>query len=138
MAALQCHPETRICRTCLGWLLPRAGAVTVTSTLPVVDMEAAVRFYEAARFDVEQYDAGFAFVSLDDQSTFDLDLAEHIDPARNGAGCYVRVGGVDEWHARRVGAGLDVSAVEDKPWGMHEFTLTAPSGNHVRVGEPVP
>ena len=57
VAALQCHPDTRICRVCLGWLLPRAGALTVTPTLPVIDMDATVSFYEAAGFDVERYDA---------------------------------------------------------------------------------
>ena len=137
VAALHCHPEVQICRVCLGWLLPRAGGVTVTPTLPVVDMESTVRFYETAGFDVRRYDEGFAFVSLDEQSTFDLDLAGHIDPARNGAGCYIIVGGVDEWHSRLVAAGLDVSAVADMPWGMHEFTLTDPNGNRVRVGKPV-
>jgi len=38
------------------------------------------------------------------------------------------------WHARLVAAGLSVTPIEDMPWGMHEFTLTDPSGNHIRVG----
>jgi hypothetical protein len=29
---------------------------------------------------------------------------------------------------------LQVSAVEDMSWGMHEFTLTDPSGNTIRIG----
>jgi hypothetical protein len=30
-----------------------------------------------------------------------------------------------------------VTAVEDKEWGMHEFTLTDPSGNSIRVGQNI-
>ena len=75
-------------------------------------------------------------MSRDDQSTFDLGLEEHIDPAANGAGCYIVIRGVDAWHSRLVAAGLDVSAVADMSWGMHEFTLTDPNGNRVLVGEP--
>ena len=138
VAALHCHPEVRLCRVCIGWLLPRAGGLTVTPTLPVTDMDEAISFYEAAGFEIERYDEGFAFVSRDEQSTFNLDLAPHIDRARNGAGCYIIIGGVDEWHSKVAAAGLDVTAVEDMPWGMHEFTLTDPAGNRVRIGEPVP
>ena len=84
VAALLCHDEVRICRDCAGWLMRRAGGVDVTPTLPVADMNAATGFYENAGFDVRRYDDGFAFVTLDDQSVFDLDLIETIDPATNG------------------------------------------------------
>jgi uncharacterized glyoxalase superfamily protein PhnB len=135
MAALRCHDEIKICRICLGWLMQRVGGADVTPTLPVADMDAATRFYEAAGFTVRRYDEGFAFVHLNDQSVFDLDLIADTDPARNGAGCYMIVNDVDDWHARVTAAGLAVTAVEDQPWGMHEFTLTDPSGNHVRIGK---
>ena len=138
VAALRCHDEVKVCRICIGWLMRRAGGIDVTPTLPVADMDEAIRFYESAGFDVERYDGGFAFVHFDDQSVFDLDLVEGSDPSTNHAGCYVITPAVDEWHARFVAAGLPVTAVEDMPWGMHEFTLTDPSGNHVRVGATVP
>jgi hypothetical protein len=137
MAALRCHDEVKVCRICIGWLMRRAGGIDVTPTLPVADMVEAVRFCEAAGFDVEQYDDGFAFVHANDQSVFDLDLAVGMDPATNHAGCYVITDEVDEWHARFVARGLQVTPVEDMPWGMHEFTLTDPSGNNIRVGRSV-
>jgi uncharacterized glyoxalase superfamily protein PhnB len=99
-------------------------------------MTVATRFYEAAGFDVEHYDGGFAFVHLNDQSVFDLHVKPETDPATNGAGCYMIVEDVDGWHQRLVAAGLPVTAVEDQPWNMHEFTLTDPSGNHIRIGQP--
>ena len=43
----------------------------------------------------------------------------------------------DDWHARFVTAGLPVTAIDDMPWGMHEFTLTDPSGNHLRIGRNI-
>jgi uncharacterized glyoxalase superfamily protein PhnB len=137
VAALQCHPEVRVCRECIGWLMRNAGAIDVTPTLPVSDMSAAIAYYEAAGFDVERYDDGFAFVHHDDQSVFDLDLAEDLDPAANRAGCYVITNDVEGWHARFSSAGLDVTPIEKMPWGMQEFTLSDPSGNHIRVGRSV-
>jgi uncharacterized glyoxalase superfamily protein PhnB len=114
--------------------------VSSTPTLPVVDLPEAVAFYESAGFGVRIYrdESGnpgdFAFADFDGLSVFDLDVVA-IDPARNGAGCYLIVGDADGWHARMVQCGLPVTAIADQPWGMREFTLTDPSGNHVRSGE---
>lgn len=134
VASLLCHDEIKICRECVGWLNERVGGIDVTPTLPVADMVAAVQFCEAAGLDVQRYDDGFAFVHLNEQSVFDLDLIPGMDPAANHAGCYVITDDVDAWHARLVAAGLNVSPVADQPWGMHEFTLRDPSNNNIRVG----
>ncbi len=138
MTTLRCHDEITVCRDCVGWLQGRVGAIDVTPTLPVRDMEAAVRFCAAAGLDVQRYDDGFAFVHLDDQSVFDLDLIPDLVVEANHAGCYIITDAADDWHRRLLAAGLDVTAIEDTPWGMHEFTLTDPSGNHIRVGRNIP
>jgi hypothetical protein len=109
----------------------------VTPTLPVTDMSVAVRFCEAAGFDVERYDDGFAFVHRDDQSMVDLDLVADMAPEANHDGCSIITNDVDDWHARLVAAELQVTATEDMPWGMHEFTLTDPSSNNIRIGRSV-
>jgi hypothetical protein len=137
MAALMRHNEVTLCRICLGWLMAKAGGVDVTPTLPVRDMGEAARFCETAGFDVEHYSDDFAFVHFHDRSLFDLDRIEDLDPATNHAGCYIITDQVDDWHARFVAAGLQVTPIEDMPWNMHEFTLTDPSGNHIRVGRSV-
>ena len=134
MAALQCDDEIKVCRACVGWLNQRVGGIDVTPTLPVVDMDDAVRFCVAAGFDVRRYDDGFAFVQRHDQSAFDLDLIADMVPQTNHAGCYIITNDVDDWHARLVAAGLKVTDLSDMPWGMHEFTLTDPSGNNIRIG----
>ena len=79
-AALPCHQDIRICRACIGWLAQSSGMLEVTPTFPV-NMDVAIRFHEAAGFNVHRYDDGFAFVRNGDDSIFDLDLVDHIDPA---------------------------------------------------------
>ncbi len=138
MAALLCHDEVKLCRVCIGWLGAQAGVPDSTPILPVRDIDEAVTFFEGAGFDVRVYEGGgFAFVEYEDESVFDLDLCERVDPDSNGAGCYLIVTDVDGWHGRLVAAGLPVTPVEDQPWGMHEFTLTDPNGNHIRVGRSI-
>jgi hypothetical protein len=67
VASLQCHDDDiKICRICVGWLVRRAGGVDVTPTLPVADTEAATAFYQAAGFEVNRYDGGFAVLALKD------------------------------------------------------------------------
>jgi catechol 2,3-dioxygenase-like lactoylglutathione lyase family enzyme len=118
--------------------------VTSTPTLPVVDMEASVAFYERAGFGVRIYSDdsgtggdGFAFVDFDGQNVFDLDGAPDMDPNLNRAGCYVIAPDPDPWHTRLQAAGVPVTAIADQPWGMREFEMTDPSGNHLRIGRPV-
>ena len=140
--ALLERDDVRLCRECVDWLAGKLGVVS-TPTLPVLDLAEAVDFYERAGFGVRVYKEdeddpgdGFAFVAYDGQSVFDLDDQE-IDPAKNGAGCYLIVQDSDSWHARLAAAGLPVTAIEDQPWGMREFTLTDPSGNNVRIGRSI-
>ncbi|MDQ3544172.1 MAG: hypothetical protein M3431_09980 [Actinomycetota bacterium] len=57
--------------------------------------------------------------------------------ARTTPGCHIITGDGDDWHARFEAAGLHVTPIEDMPRGMYEFTLSGPSGNHIRVGRSV-
>ena len=54
LVSLRCHAEVKVCRGCIGWLRGESGALDVTPTLPVGDMDAATAFYEAAGFDVRK------------------------------------------------------------------------------------
>ncbi len=138
VVGLQCHDEVKVCRVCIGWLRSRVGIVDSTPILPVADMTATIEFYEKAGFDVRCYESGgYAFVSLDDESIFDLDVAEPaLVTSANKAGCYLVIADADGWHRRLVSAGLPVTDLDDKPWGMREFTLSDPNGNYIRIGRP--
>ena len=117
VVALQCHEEVKVCPPCIGWLRANAGVVDSTPILPVLDMDAAAAFYERAGFDVHRYDGGdYAFVSHDDESVFDLDVAvPALDRAANRSGCYLIIPDADGWHARLAAAGVPVTALEPKP-----------------------
>ena len=136
VAALLCHDDIRICRICAGWLIRRTGGVDVTPTLPVANIDRAIRYYSNAGFDVDKYDDGFAFVRLDDQSVFDLDRIDGLDPPSNHAGCYIITDAAETWHERFSAAGMTVTPVVDQPWGMREFSLTDLDGNNIRIGRP--
>ncbi len=138
MSPLQCHDEIKICRICAHWRVRRTGGIDVTPTLPDPDMAKTVEFWEAAGFDVRRYDDGFAFVSFDEQSVFDLDLVEGFDPEANCAGCYITTDQTELWHTRFATAGMTVTPIADMPWGMHEFTTTDPNGNRIRIGRSTP
>lgn len=137
VAALTCHEAVKVCRDCVGGLRSQLGVPDSTPILPVRNVGRATAFYEAAGFDVRPYDDGFAFVSYADESVFDLDLAEQIDPETNGAGCFIIVPNADAWHGVMGERGLPVSSIEDMPWAMREFTLTDPDGNHIRIGHSI-
>jgi catechol 2,3-dioxygenase-like lactoylglutathione lyase family enzyme len=135
VADLDGHPEVKVCRDCIGGLSLRSGRLDVTTTLPVVDMDQSVAFYEAAGFDVHVHgDGGFAFVHYQDQSVFDMGAEPDMDPSTNHAACYVIGGLADEWHALFTGLGYPVTELKNEDYGMREFTLTDPSGNHLRFG----
>jgi catechol 2,3-dioxygenase-like lactoylglutathione lyase family enzyme len=137
LAALQGHGDVQVCHVCVEWLRSKLGVVDSTPILPVIDMDATVAFYETAGFEVRQYDGGYAFVSLDDESAFDLDKVDKpITAESNGAGCYLIVSDVDDWHRRLSSVELPVTSLADQPWGMREFALTDPNGNNIRIGHP--
>ena len=82
VSSLQCHDEIKICRICAQWLVGRTGGIDVTPTLPVADMAKTIEFWEAAGFEVNRYDDGFAFVSFDEKSVSDLDRGHALGYAR--------------------------------------------------------
>jgi uncharacterized glyoxalase superfamily protein PhnB len=110
--------------------------VDSTPILPVVDMKEAIAFYERAGFAVEEHGGGgYAFVSSDDRSVFDLTVSA-AQPAHSST-CYLTVPDVEAWHERLTQAQLEVGPLEDKPWGMREFALVDHDGNCLRVGQAI-
>jgi catechol 2,3-dioxygenase-like lactoylglutathione lyase family enzyme len=102
--------------------------------LPVRDLPEAAAFWSRAGLEVEEYDAGYAFVRADGDEIVHLAVHPSVDPDTNLAACYVHVPDVVGWHDRLADAGLPVTEVRDEPWGMTEFSVRDPSGNLVRVG----
>ena len=99
-----------------------------TAILPVQEMAAAEAFYTQLGLEVNLYDPGYAIVTLGGRELMHLE-------AREGTGSvYLNVPDVDAWHSRCTRLTHDVTSVENRSWGMREFTLTDPSGNTMRIG----
>ncbi len=63
-------------------------------------MPEAITFYETAGFEPHAYDDGYAFVRYADASVFDLVINANVDPANNGAGCFMVTDDAEGWYAR--------------------------------------
>jgi predicted enzyme related to lactoylglutathione lyase len=133
LVTLRSNPERGLCHDCTSWLAMRSGRVVVQPIMSVTDLAAATAFYRAAGFDVDEYDAGYAFVGRNGQELLHLTVPEDgKGPGRSE--CYIHTDQVDAWHADWNAAGIMVSPVADQPWGMHEFSVQDPSGNRLRIG----
>ena len=111
--------------------MPTRGAhIFSTAILSVDDMATTAAFYRQLGASVDLFNTGYAIVGLDGEELAHLEVSEQ---AGHGS-VYFNVPDVDAWYRRCVDAGLPVTAVEDRSWGMREFTATDPSGNRIRVG----
>ena len=139
MAALACHADIEVCRVCIGWLRSRAGVPDSTPILPVRDIDEALAFYERAGF-------RRSHVRRRRVCVHGTERRERVRPrprrprrrSASFAGGYLIVPDVGDWYAQLQASGLPVTALEDQQWGIREFTLTDPSGNHIRIGKSTP
>jgi len=135
VAALQCHDDINVCRICIGWLRRERAGSTCRRHYRWPTWRSRSTSTRRPGSASKSTTTVSPSSGLNDQHVFDVDLKPALSPETNGAGCYIVLDDVDGWHDRLVSAGLPVTAVEDMPWGMHEFTLTDPSGNHIRIGQ---
>jgi len=114
--------------------------------LPARDLYETRAFYERLGFQAAGWwptqFGGYAILRRGDLSMHFF-LFEDISPYQNYAQCYWRVNDVDALYAEFQTADLSRSGiprldpVEDKPWGMREFSIVDPNGNLVRVGRQI-
>lgn len=116
---------------------PPRSSVRVTAGFPTRDMAESRSFYEAAGFEVTRYDDGYFFVVRDGEELLHLVHSPDLDPDNNRAACYLHCSFAEVWHREWADAGLPVSLLEDRPWGKREFSVIDPSGNLIRVGQPL-
>ena len=128
----------------------------------VRDLEAAMAFYTRLGFEVRRHDAGYGYAEREGLRLH-LRAAPELEPFSNYSEVYVETAEVDRLHAewqtsgllpvpgaigpdlkaevrRRFDAGEPVGliseSVEDKPWGIREFSLRDPDNNQLRFGRP--
>ncbi|MCS7026864.1 MAG: VOC family protein [Bryobacteraceae bacterium] len=106
-------------------------------TLPSLNLDESLACYQQLGFQLTaRYGDDYAILSRDEAEIhlFSLD-DEHV--AKN-SGCYFVVRDVEKLHNEIVANGYtQIGAVEEKPWGMREFTLQDSSGNCLRFGQRV-
>jgi uncharacterized glyoxalase superfamily protein PhnB len=115
--------------------LPRVWN-SVVPQLPVTDLAATQAWYrDVLGFEIAWAGSDFGAVWQDRVEIF---FARVARPAPGTCLC-VRVEDADALCERYRGAGARiVSDIEDKPWGMREFTLQDPNGHWLRIGHPIP
>jgi catechol 2,3-dioxygenase-like lactoylglutathione lyase family enzyme len=128
----------------------------------VPNLEAAMVFYERLGFTVRRYDSGYGYAEREGLRLH-LRASPEIEPFSNYSEVYVETAEVDELHEewracgllavpsgitpalkaevrRRWEAGEPVGLmsefVEDKPWGIREFSIRDPDNNQLRFGRP--
>ena len=109
-------------------------------TLPMCEIRETRAFYEQLgfrtghwRMDPEEY-----LILRRDELELHFFALPGLDPLDNVARCYLRVDDVEGLNQEFRDSGMQgLSCPADQPWGMREFELVDPSGNRLRVGQPV-
>jgi hypothetical protein len=50
---------------------------------------------------------------------------------------YVQMSGVDAYHAALKAKNVEVSALDNRPYGMRDFEVVDPCGNRIAFGQPL-
>jgi len=138
------------------------GLRSPAPVFPVHDIEAAMAFYHRLGFDVRRYDSGYGYAEREGLRLH-LRASPEIDPFSGYSEVYVHTTEVDqlheEWRAldllpvrsvigpelraqvrrrweAREPVGLISEFVEDKPWGIREFSIRDLDNNQIRFGRP--
>ena len=107
--------------------------------LAVHDVKRSAKYYvEALGFRIVMEPPGWIFVSRDNVMIMLGECPDDIPPA--DLGChnyfgYLRVDDADAYRSEVLAAGYTVnSEIEDKPWGMREFTVKTVDGHRITIG----
>jgi predicted enzyme related to lactoylglutathione lyase len=112
----------------------------VAPTIPVRDVEAASKFYEAALGCLVTFEIGtpinYAVLKKDDA---EIHLARSADPApRTQNIMHLLVNDADAAYARCRSAGATIAEeLRDAPWGMRTFVFVDIDGHRIDVGQPL-
>jgi catechol 2,3-dioxygenase-like lactoylglutathione lyase family enzyme len=113
-------------------------------TLPCRSVSVATAFYRQLGFEggAHAYNSQYAIFT---RGAIELHFFTHRElvPAESSAGCYIRVQDVESLYKACSVSGLPSSgiprldSIENKPWGLREFSIVDPDGNLLRIGQVV-
>ena len=114
-------------------------------TLPCRSMSATVEFYKRLGFEggAHEFNSEYAILR---RGAVELHFFTHKElvPAESSAGCYIRVLDVESIYRSISSSQLPrtgiprMDTLEDKPWGLREFSVVDPDGNLLRIGQIIP
>lgn len=107
--------------------------------LAVPDRHASARFFvDTLGFRVVNEPPGWVFVARDNCMLMLGECPDAIPPAELGDHSwftYLRVDDADAFHAQVVSSGVQpLSPIQDKPWGLREFSVRTPEGFRITIG----
>ena len=105
--------------------------------LPVKSMPASVAFYEKLGYSVDERrdDWRWAMLRFDEcRLMIDQSINPHLEAPRPGV-LYLYPDDIDEHHRQVRAAGVDIPDLETTFYGLTEFRLDDPDGNHLWVGQ---
>ena len=109
--------------------------------LPSRSVNDTVAFFRRLGFEGNVHGHGdYAILT---RGTVELHFFTHheLRPAESSAMCYIRVSDVESIYLAFASAELPRNgiprqdALEDKTWGMREFSIVDPDGNLIRIGQ---
>jgi catechol 2,3-dioxygenase-like lactoylglutathione lyase family enzyme len=113
-------------------------------TLPCRSVGATTEFYRQLGFQggSHTFNSDYAIFR---RGVIELHFFTHKElvPAESSAGCYIRVRDVRSIYEACSASGLPsqglprMSCLEDKPWGLKEFSVLDPDGNLLRIGQVI-
>ena len=135
------------------------GLGLVEPILPVCDLETSEAFYELLGFTTRRHDDNYGYAERE-RVRLHLRRSPELDPFANPTSVFVQTADVDALHAEWLERGLwlmqtitdELRAearerwargepvgrmnprVEDKPWGVREFSLLDLDNNQLRLG----
>ena len=105
-----------------------------TPIFRVKDASSSSSFYQRLGFEVIPYDESYSIVTDQGQELVHLQAVPPGVEYPGPAVAFLNVDDVDGYHRKWAAAGASVTEVEDREWGMREFSVEDPSGNVMRVG----
>ncbi len=91
--------------------------------------------------DPESFMSMYAYLKREDS---DVHLSQHAGDGAFGNVIYIKVNNIDDIYKGFVNNGLKIQnlsgismEITEQTWGMTEFYVTDPDGNHIRFGEQI-
>lgn len=110
--------------------------------LPSRSIPDTVSFYKGLGFEGGPHDFNKDYAILTRQG-IELHFFKHseCDPWTSAAGCYIRVSEVEPFYQSCLHLALPATGIprldplENKPWGLREFSVVDLDGNLIRIGQ---